>query len=157
MRSRRTRCTAVEMSVGDSLGLVGVTLLSGGFGASVGLEAAYTQLGAAHRVADRRMADLRRDDVRTLVGCGAAGGDRCRVQRTAHRRFLCLRADHRQLSLQTLAPVVVAALIGTMVMRELFGSQPDLRRLAFRVRLHRQFPDMFLRWSRLAGLVDRGR
>ena len=36
-----------RMSVGDSLGLVGVTLLSGGFGASVGLEAAYTQLGAA--------------------------------------------------------------------------------------------------------------
>ena len=36
-----------RMSVGDSLGLVAVTLLSGGFGASVGLEAAYTQLGAA--------------------------------------------------------------------------------------------------------------
>ncbi len=36
-----------RMSVGDSLGLVWVTILSGGFGASVGLEAAYTQLGAA--------------------------------------------------------------------------------------------------------------
>src|SRR6185369_8305713 len=33
-------------SVGDSLGLVLLTMLSGGFGASVGLEAAYTQLSA---------------------------------------------------------------------------------------------------------------
>src|SRR6516164_6622577 len=36
-----------RMSVSDSVGLVAVTILSGGFGASVGLEAAYTQLGAA--------------------------------------------------------------------------------------------------------------
>ena len=62
-----------RMSVGDSLGLVAATLLSGGFGASVGLEAAYTQLGAALASRLGRWVELRRDDVRTLVGCGAAG------------------------------------------------------------------------------------
>src|SRR5262249_15625504 len=34
-----------RMSLGDSLGLVGATILSAGFGASIGLEAAYAQLG----------------------------------------------------------------------------------------------------------------
>jgi CIC family chloride channel protein len=62
-----------RMSVGDSLGLVAATLLSGGSGASVGLEAAYTQLGAALASRVGRSVELRRDDVRTLVGCGAAG------------------------------------------------------------------------------------
>ena len=62
-----------RMSVVDSLGLVAATLLSGGFGASVGMEAAYTQLGAALASRLGRSAELRRDDVRTLVGCGAAG------------------------------------------------------------------------------------
>jgi CIC family chloride channel protein len=60
------------MSLIDSLGLTGVTLLSGGFGASVGLEAAYTQLGAALGSRFGSQLSLRRDDVRTLVGCGAA-------------------------------------------------------------------------------------
>ena len=57
-----------RMSLSDSLGLVWVTILSGGFGASVGLEAAYTQLGAALASRLGRSVDLRRDDVRTLVG-----------------------------------------------------------------------------------------
>jgi chloride channel protein, CIC family len=62
-----------RMSVSDSLGLVATTLFSGGFGASVGMEAAYTQLGAALASRLGRAAQLRRDDIRTLVGCGAAG------------------------------------------------------------------------------------
>lgn len=62
-----------RMSVGDSLGLVAATLLSGGFGASVGMEAAYTQLGAALASRLGITVALRRDDVRILVGCGAAG------------------------------------------------------------------------------------
>ena len=93
-----------RMSLGDSLGLVGVTILSGGFGASVGLEAAYTQLGAALASRLGRMVELRRDDMRTLVGCGAAGGHRRGLQCPARRRLLCLRADHRQLYLADPGP-----------------------------------------------------
>ena len=62
-----------RMSLNDSLIVVGQTMLSNSVGASVGLEAGYTQIGAA--VASRlgRMFRLRRNDMRLLVGCGAAG------------------------------------------------------------------------------------
>jgi CIC family chloride channel protein len=62
-----------RMSVGDSAGVVAMTILSGGCGASVGLEAAFTLLGAALSSYLGTRLKLRRDDVRTLVGCGAAG------------------------------------------------------------------------------------
>ncbi len=88
-----------RMSLGDSLGLVWVTILSGGFGASVGLEAAYTQLGAALASRLGRSVDLRRDDVRTLVGCGAAGAIAAAFNAPLTGAFLRLRADYRQLYL----------------------------------------------------------
>ena len=52
--------------------VVAQTLLSNGAGASVGLEAGYTQIGSA--VASRlgTAFRLRRTDMRLLVGCGAA-------------------------------------------------------------------------------------
>ena len=67
------------------LGLVLLTLLSGGFGASVGLEAAYTQLGAALASRLGGLFGLRRDDVRTLVGL-----ERVEVKLIGRDR-LCLR------------------------------------------------------------------
>ncbi|HEV2100185.1 MAG TPA: chloride channel protein, partial [Stellaceae bacterium] len=61
-----------KMSLIDSANLTLLTLLSGGFGASVGLEAAYTQLGAGFASNVGEVLRLRRHDMRTLVGCGAA-------------------------------------------------------------------------------------
>src|SRR3569833_2783604 len=60
-----------RMSLRDSLYVAGQTLISNGFGASVGLEAAYTQMGGA--VASRLgvWLNLRRADLRLLVGAGA--------------------------------------------------------------------------------------
>jgi chloride channel protein, CIC family len=60
-----------RMSLQDSLYVAVQTLISNGFGASVGLEAAYTQMGGA--VASRLgvWLNLRRADLRLLVGAGA--------------------------------------------------------------------------------------
>lgn len=62
-----------RMSVGESLFVALQTMISSGFGASVGLEAGYTQASSAFasRIADAMR--LRRRDIRTLVGCAAAG------------------------------------------------------------------------------------
>lgn len=49
------------------------TLISNGCGASVGLEAGYTQMGAGPASLVGRLLNLRRNDHRLLVGCGAAG------------------------------------------------------------------------------------
>src|SRR5262244_3140885 len=113
-----------RMSVGDSLGLVLLTLLSGGFGASVGLEAAYTQLGAALASRLGRRVELRRDDVRTLVGCGAAGAIAAAFNAPLTGAFYAFELIIGAYTLQTLAPVGIAALTGALVVRGLVGSNP---------------------------------
>jgi chloride channel protein, CIC family len=113
-----------RMSLGDSLGLVVVTLLSGGFGASVGLEAAYTQLGSAIASRLGRSAELRRDDVRTLVGCGAAGAIAAAFNAPLTGAFYAFELIIGTYTLQSLAPVGIAALTGALVVRGLVGSNP---------------------------------
>jgi len=113
-----------RMSVADSLGLVAATLLSGGFGASVGMEAAYTQLGAALASRLGRSVELRRDDVRTLVGCGAAGAIAAAFNAPLTGAFYAFELIIGSYTLQTLAPVGIAALTGALVVRGLVGSTP---------------------------------
>ena len=113
-----------RMSVGDSVGLVFMTLLSAGFGASVGLEAAYTQIGAALASRLGRSIGLRRDDVRTLVGCGAAGAIAAAFNAPLTGAFYAFELIMGAYTLQTLAPVGIAALTGALVVRGLVGPNP---------------------------------
>ena len=113
-----------RMSMGDSIGLVFVTLLSGGFGASVGLEAAYTQLGAAMASRIGRGSGLRRDDVRLLVGCGAAGAIAAAFNAPLTGAFYAFELIIGSYTLQALAPVGIAALTAVLVVRALFASSP---------------------------------
>ena len=113
-----------RMSLGDSLGLVGVTILSGGFGASVGMEAAYTQLGSALASRLGRGVELRRDDVRTLVGCGAAGAIAAAFNAPLTGAFYAFELIIGSYTLQSLAPVGIAALVAVLVVRGLVGSNP---------------------------------
>ena len=61
-----------RMSLGDSVYVAFQNVISNGGGASVGLEAGYTQIagGLASRLGIAF--ELRRSDLRTLVGCGSA-------------------------------------------------------------------------------------
>ena len=113
-----------RMSLGDSIGLVWVTLLSGGFGASVGLEAAYTQLGAAMASRIGRSIGLRRDDVRLLVGCGAAGAIAAAFNAPLSGSFYAFELIIGSYTLQALAPVGISALTAVLVVRALFASSP---------------------------------
>jgi CIC family chloride channel protein len=113
-----------RMSMGDSIGLVWVTILSGGFGASVGLEAAYTQLGAALASRIGRSIGLRRDDVRLLVGCGAAGAIAAAFNAPLTGAFYAFELIIGSYTLQALAPVGIAALTAVLVVRALFASNP---------------------------------
>jgi CIC family chloride channel protein len=57
-----------RMSFRESLLVAGQTMLSSGFGASVGLEAGYTQIASSVASKQAIFAGLRRNEVRTLVG-----------------------------------------------------------------------------------------
>jgi CIC family chloride channel protein len=63
-----------RMSLLGSIIVAAQTVWSSGVGASVGLEAGYTQLGGGIASRLGMAFRLRRADLRILVGCGAAGG-----------------------------------------------------------------------------------
>jgi len=61
-----------RLSLRDSVVVSGQTLVSNGAGASVGLEAGYTQIGSGAASLLGQVLNLRRNDLRLVVGCGAA-------------------------------------------------------------------------------------
>ncbi len=100
-----------------SLIITSQTMLSNGFGASVGMEAAYTQIAAALASKLGRFFRLRRSDMRTLVGCGAAGAIAAAFDAPLTGAFYAFELIIAAYSIATLAPVVVAAITATTTMR----------------------------------------
>ena len=113
-----------HMSLSDSLRLTGLTVLSAGVGASVGLEAAYTQLGAGIASRIGRYLHLRRGDLRTFVGCGAAAAIAAAFNAPLAGAFYAFELIIGSYTLTTLVPVVVAAIFATLVTREIIGVEP---------------------------------
>ena len=111
-----------RMSLTDSLNLALLTVLSGGCGASVGLEAAYTQVGAGLCSNVGSRLSLRRDDMRTLVGCGAAAAIAAAFDAPLAGAFYAFELIIGNYSIGNLAPVLLAALSGTFVAREFLGE-----------------------------------
>jgi CIC family chloride channel protein len=113
-----------RMSMTDSINVALTTLLSGGFGASVGLEAAYTQLGSGIGSKIGILLRLRRDDLRTLVGCGAAAAIAAAFNAPMAGSFYAFELVIGSYTLDMLAPVFISALAGTFVARWVFGDTP---------------------------------
>jgi CIC family chloride channel protein len=113
-----------HMSLSDSLRLTLLTVISAGVGASVGLEAAYTQLGAGTASRVGRYLHLRRGDLRLLVGCGSAAAIAAAFNAPLAGAFYAFELIIGSYTLATLVPVVGAAISATLVTRELFGQQP---------------------------------
>ena len=111
-----------RMSLRDSLIVAGQTLLSDGFGASVGLEAGYTQLvsGMASRLG--LAFRLRRADLRMLVGCGAAGAIAAAFGAPLTGAFYGFELIIGTYTAASLAPVLTASIAGTLVSR-FFGVE----------------------------------
>lgn len=108
-----------RMSLLGSIIVAAETVWSSGVGASVGLEAGYTQLasGIASRIG---MAfRLRRADLRILVGCGAAGGIAGAFGAPLAGAFYGFELIIGGYAPGSLAPVAVAALIGYLVAQSL--------------------------------------
>nr|WP_238248592.1 chloride channel protein [Methylobacterium persicinum] len=113
-----------RMSLRDSLYLALQNIISNGCGASVGLEAGYTQLcsGVASRLGIAF--ELRRGDLRTLVGCGAAAAIAAAFGAPLTGAFYAFELIIGTYSIATLTPVVVAALCGSLISQAILGTQP---------------------------------
>ena len=112
-----------RMSLLGSIIVAAETVWSSGVGASVGLEAGYTQFasGIASRIG---MAfRLRRADLRILVGCGAAGGIAGAFGAPLAGAFYGFELIIGGYTPNSLAPVAVSALIGYLVAHALAPAE----------------------------------
>ena len=118
-----------RMSIQDSLYVAAQTMISNGFGASVGLEAAYTQMGAA--VASRLgvWLNLRRADLRLLVGAGAGAAIAAAFGAPLTGAFYAFEVVIGAYTVAGVAPVAAAALAGALVARAsgegVYGMAPQ--------------------------------
>jgi len=115
-----------RMSLGDSLIVAGQTTWSNGVGASVGLEAGYAQLGAGIASRLGRSFRLRRNDLRVLVGCGAAAAIGGAFNAPLCGAFYGIELIIGVYSITTLPFVVIASLCGTLMVQVLIGGSPPL-------------------------------
>jgi len=130
-RRKRALVDAVEanalhggsMSMRDNLIVAAQTLLSNGFGASVGLEAAYTQMGSGVGSQLGRVLRVRRADMRTLVGAGAAGAIAGAFGAPLAGAFYAFEIVIGAYTASALAPVAAAALAGAFMANAL-GAAP---------------------------------
>jgi len=104
-----------RMSLFGSLSVALQTVWSSGVGASVGLEAGYTQLASAIASRMGQAFRLRRRDLRLLVGCGAAGAIAGAFGAPLSGAFYAFELIIGSYSVASLAPVGIAALVGYSV------------------------------------------
>ena len=104
-----------RMSLLGSIIVAAQTVWSSGVGASVGLEAGYTQLASGIGSRIGTAFRLRRADLRVLVGCGAAGGIAGAFGAPLAGAFYAFELIIGGYSPNSLAPVAIAALIGHLV------------------------------------------
>ena len=104
-----------RMSVLGSLVVALQTVWSSGVGASVGLEAGYTQMSSGIASWIGRAFRLRRGDLRILVGCGAAAGIAGAFGAPLAGAFYGFELIIGSYSPVSLAPVGIASLIGFLV------------------------------------------
>ena len=112
-----------RMSLIGSIIVALQTVWSSGVGASVGLEAGYTQLASGIAARLGMSFRLRRGDLRVLVGCGAAAGIAGAFGAPLAGAFYAFELIIGSYSPSGLAPVGIAALVGYLVAHSLSPAE----------------------------------
>ena len=111
-----------RLSLRDGLLVVAQTVISNGCGASVGLEAGYSQIGSAIASKLGVALDLRRQDLRTFVGCGAAGAIAGAFAAPLAGSFYAFELIVGAYAITNAAPILAAAVSGALAVRVLGGA-----------------------------------
>ena len=111
-----------RLSLRDGFIVVAQTLMSNGVGASVGLEAGYAQIGSALASRVGLWWQFRRQDLRTFVGCGAAGAMAAAFGAPLTGAFYAFELIIGAYSLSNAAPVLAAAVAGRLTVHVLGGA-----------------------------------
>jgi chloride channel protein, CIC family len=108
-----------RMSLRDSVWVTAQTLVSNGFGASVGLEAGYAQMGAGLASKLGVALRLRRNDLRILVGCGAGGAIGAAFGAPLTGAFYAFELIVGTYTVANVAPILAASVAGVLTTRAL--------------------------------------
>lgn len=134
-----------RMSLRDSLVLVAQNTLSNGVGASIGLEAGFSQLASALGSWVGQSFRVRREDLRMLVGAGAAGAIAGAFDAPLGGAFYAFELIIGTYCLLNLAPVAAAAIAGVGVV-SLLGVPPASSLMPL-------LPDWHMSWRESAGVA----
>jgi chloride channel protein, CIC family len=110
-----------RLSLRDSMVVSGQTLVSNGCGASVGLEAGYTQIGSGAASLLGQVLNLRRNDLRLIVGCGAAGAIAAAFGAPIIGAFYACELIVGVYSVGSAAPILAASLSAALTAQYLGG------------------------------------
>jgi CIC family chloride channel protein len=113
-----------RMSLLDSIRLTTMTVVSNASGASLGMEAGYSQLGAALFSRFGRQFRLRREDQRIFVTAGAAAAIAAAFNAPLAGAFYGFELILGSYMPRALAPVAVASVCATLTQRALNHPQP---------------------------------
>ena len=113
-----------RLSLADGAVVGAQNIVSNGFGASVGLEAAYAQAGGGLASRLGQAFGLRRADLRVLVGCGAAGAIAAAFGAPVTGAFYAFELIIGSYTIANLAPVMASAVAGSLVAGTLGGVEP---------------------------------
>ena len=115
-----------RLSLRDSVVVSGQTLISNGCGASVGLEAGYTQIGSGAASLLGQVLNLRRNDLRLIVGCGAAAAIAADFGAPITGAIYACELIVGVYSVGSAAPILAASLAGALTAQYLGGAPYSL-------------------------------
>ncbi len=114
------------LSLRDSVVVSSQTLVSNGCGASVELEAGYTQIGSGAASLIGQFLHLRRNDVRLIVGCGSAGAIAAAFGAPITGAFYACELIVGVYSVGSAAPILAASLAAAITAQWLGGAPYSL-------------------------------
>ncbi len=113
-----------QLSFRDSARLTGLTVVSNAVGASVGMEAGYSQFGAGIFASVGEYFHLRREDQRTMVTAGAAAAIAAAFNAPLAGAFYGFELIYSSYTTRVLAPVLAACLSAVLVIRQIGPDEP---------------------------------
>ena len=133
-------------AIGLKGGLVSAaaTIISLGSGASMGREGPVVHLGATLASFLTKSLDLHPAVARTLLGCGVAAAVSASFNAPIAGVFFALEVVIGHYALHTFAPIVIAAIAGTLVSRQHLGNFPNFQITDHIINSYWEFPAFFL-------------
>lgn len=120
------------------------TVVSLGSGASMGREGPVVHLGATLASGITRALQLNPSAARTLLGCGVAAAVAASFNAPIAGVFFALEVIIGHYALHTFAPIVIAAIAGTLVSRAHLGNFPAFHTTDYVIASFWEFPAFFL-------------